>query len=330
MNDRTASGFMLSAALHGLVAALLLFGYFLGDQEAKKLPRVLELVAGEGDNYAATEAPALGSPDSVKVTVPEIAGPPVPIPSMPVIAEPEPTPPSPVQPAPVPPAPEPVVERAPEPKKTVTTAKTTEAKAAPEEKIRDFSKDVARISRKRQARLEAKYKAQREAEERRAKEEALKAKRMTKAEFDAQNRRETAARTAGGTGAKVTHIDTEGIAKGVVGGSTRNKTGGAGGKALTREEGDELDAYFAYLKRRLHEALDKPPGLSDTLVAVAEMRIAADGTLSGARIVRSSGSTEFDQASLEAIARVRSIGPRPDGKSETIRLSFKMKEEEED
>ena len=57
--------------------------------------------------------------------------------------------------------------------------------------------------------------------------------------------------------------------------------------------------------------------------------MAADGTLSGARIKRSSGSDEFDQAVLEAIARVRSIGPRPDGKSEVVKLDFRMREEDE-
>ena len=324
MSSQTSQGFVMSAGLHGLAAALLFFGYLVGQHSSDEPSRVLELVAGEGDNYAATAAPALGSPGGATVTMPTVKTPVVQIPKI-AQPEPEPEPLSPVEPAP------PVVERAP-----VVTKAPPEAKPAPAEPIRDFSKDVKRISTKRKNRLEAKYRAQREAEEkaaeRRRKEAELASKRMTKAEFDAQNRREAADRRAGKTSssAKVSHIDAEGIAAGVVGGSTANKVGGAGGKALTRDEGDVLDAYFAYLKRRLHEALDTPPGLSDSLVAVAEMRIAADGTLSGARIVKSSGSDEFDQAALDAIARVRSIGPRPDGKSETIRLSFKMKEEDED
>ena len=110
--------------------------------------------------------------------------------------------------------------------------------------------------------------------------------------------------------------------------STANKVGGAGGKALTRDEGDALDLYFSLLKRRLKEALDKPPGLSDSLVAGVEVRIAANGLLSGAKVTRSSGSAEFDHAALAAIAHVRSIGPRPDGKSEVLSIPFLMKEED--
>ena len=83
------------------------------------------------------------------------------------------------------------------------------------------------------------------------------------------------------------------------------------------------------MKRRLKEALDKPPGLSDTLVAIVEVRIAANGLLSGAKIASSSGSEDFDHAALAAIARVRSIGPRPDGKSEVLKIPFRMREEDE-
>ena len=55
--------------------------------------------------------------------------------------------------------------------------------------------------------------------------------------------------------------------------------------------------------------------------------IAADGTLSGAKIVRTSGSDEFDRAVLAAFAHVRTIGPRPDKKSELLTLNFRMREE---
>ena len=98
---------------------------------------------------------------------------------------------------------------------------------------------------------------------------------------------------------------------------------------VSRNDGDALDLYFSLLKRRLKEALDKPPGLSDTLVAIVEVHIAGNGLLSGARISKSSGSEEFDQAALAAVARVRSIGARPDGKSETLLIPFRMREEDE-
>jgi len=299
MQAKTTNGFYLSALLHGSIAALVLFFTFAVREEVKESPKVFELVAGEGDNYAATAAPALGRPGGIKIAVPE---PPAPKPAAP-------------EPAPIQAAPEPVAERAPA------------ATKPPPDAIPDLSKSVKRIATKRQIRREAQYRKEREAEERKAKEEELRNKRMTKEEFDRQNKAEAAAKN--GRAPNVSHIDAEGIAAGVVGGSTANKVGGAGGKALTREEGDELDAYFSLLKRRLHEALDKPPGLSDTLVAVAEFRIAADGTLSGVRITRSSGSEDFDHAVLEAFAHVHSIGPRPDGKSEVVSVSFQMREEDE-
>lgn len=306
MQTARANGFFLSALLHGGVIALILLGTYIFQEQVKQAPKVFELVAGEGDNYAATEAPLLGVPGGQKVTMPE---PPAPPPT----PEPSPVQSAPVEPAPLTPAPEPA---------PVTKAAPAQTKPAPDA-IPDFKKSVTRISKKRETRIIKQYEKQKAVEERKRKEEELKSQRMTKEEFDRRNR-QSAARS----GSSVKHIDTEGIRSGVVGGSANNKTGGAGGKALTREEGTELEAYFALLKQRLYEALYKPPGLSDTLVAEAEFRVGADGTLSGVRIKRSSGNSEFDQAVLEAFARVHSIGPRPDGKSEVVSLNFRMREED--
>lgn len=301
MRPNSPSAFFLSTFLHGTVVVLILLLSYFTHSEIKDSPKIFELVAGEGDNYAATEAPALGTEGGVKFSAPEPPAvqlsPPEPVAAP---AQPETV----ITPAPIPKAPAPAV-------------------------IRDFKKDVLRISTKRQARLEAIEKRKREAAERKAKEEALRNKRMTKADFDRQNKAAKApARTST---PKIARIDAEGIKGGVIGGSTANKTGGAGGKALRRDEGaSPLDLYFSLLKQRLKEALDKPPGLSDTLVAVVELRIASDGTLSGAHITASSGNADFDHAALEAIARVRSIGRKPDGRSEIISVRLRMKEEDDD
>ncbi len=306
MQANSPSALFLSATLHGvLIALILLFSYVWNDR-TEEPPKIFELVAGEGDNYMATAAPALGVEGGIKVPLTEAPAP------KPAIAEP----------VPVQPAPEPVVEAAP-----VTPAPKAVAAKPPVDEIRDFSKDVKRIEKKRADRLIAKDRAAREAAEKKAKLEEAKQKKMSKEEFDRQNKSGVSSKT--GTSQKIAKIDAEGIAKGVVGGSTGNKTGGAGGKALSRDEGDALDLYFSLLKRRLKEALDKPPGLSDTLVAIVEVRIAGNGLLSDARISRSSGSEEFDQSALAAIARVRSIGPRPDGKSEVLHIPFRMREEDE-
>lgn len=311
MQPTSPSAFLLSATLHGVCIALVLFFTYGLTQGVKESPKIFELVAGEGDNYMAEEAPALGTPDGVGVAMPDIPAPKV-------FTPPEPAPLQ-AAPAPAPAAPEPVIERVP----------TT--KPAPENVIRDFSKDVKRISTKRQQRLEAAEKKKRDAAERKAKEEALKNQRMTKAEFDKQNKSKGAAAPKGGSPPKIAKIDAKGIAGGIYGGSTANTKGGAGGTALRRDgDADPMDLYFSLLKQKLKDALDKPPGLSDTLVAVVQVELLANGTLTGARIKSSSGSSEFDEAALAAIVRVRSIGPRPDRKSETINIPFRMREMDEE
>lgn len=287
MPDRTPAAFMISLTLHALVVAILMLFAYAVNQRVKEAPKIFELVAGPGNNYNATVAPALGEPGGLKLTVPV---PPAPKP------EPEPVPVIP-EPAPVaevpPPKPVPVVPKAP-PEKPV----------APPKKTPDFAAQINHkvIVAESKAKLQI------------AKERQAEAKRLAKEQADRAKQ------------AKYTPIDAEGIRSGVVGGSTENKTGGAGGKALTAEEGAALDRYFSLLKRRLQEALDRPTGLSDTLVATVEFRISGGGALTGVRIKRSSGSAEFDRAVLAAFAAVGSIGPRPDGKSEVLELDFKMRE----
>jgi colicin import membrane protein len=306
MQANSPRAYIVSTILHVVVVVILLVIGFLVQQRVEKAPKIFELVAGEGDDYNAKTAPALGTPDAIKFNAQEA----------PVV---KPAPPEPVQAAP-----EPVIERAP-----VTPApKVTPVKPPPNDAIRDFSKDVKRISTKRQKNMEAKDRKLREIAEKKEKaaEERKKAT-MTKAEFDRLNKSKSAAPKSAAA-PKIAKIDTKGIASGMTGGDSSAKKG-AGGKALTREDGDALDLYFSLLKRRLKEALDKPPGLSDSLVAIVEVRIAANGLLSGAKIARSSGSEDFDHAALAAVARVRSIGPRPDGKSEVLTIPFLMKEEDE-
>jgi colicin import membrane protein len=299
MQANSSRAILLSTMLHGIAVVLVLVLTYALHRQVQAPPKIFELVAGEGDNYAATAAPALGTPGGVTVDIPAPVAPKV---------QPEPSPVMPAPPA-APPA---------------------------NDAIPDLAKNVKRIAAKRQANLEAKNRAQAKAEERKAQAEAARRakaeaeaqqKRMTKEEFDRLNRGKSTPAPRGAAPVKISRIDAEGIARGVVGGSTANKVGGAGGKALTRAEGDLLDAYFSLLKQRLYEALDKPPGLSDTLVAAVQFRIAADGTLSGAKIVRTSGSDEFDRAVLAAFAHVRTIGPRPDKKSELLTLNFRMREE---
>lgn len=286
MTARSPSAFFLSASLHGLVVALIFLFTYLMQTQVKEVPKVFELVAGEGDNYGATEAPALGTPGGIKIAIP---APPAPQPAK--LAAP---------------APEPAPVKAP-----VEKAVTMAPPKSTETQIPDLAKNVKRIEAKRRAKIEAKDRAERE--------------RLTKAEFDKQNKANKAA-AAGNP--KVARIDADGIASGVIGGSTANKTGGANGTALKRDDGDLLDAYFSLVKQKLRDGLEKPPGLSDSLTAVAEFRLNIDGTISGAHITRSSGSDEFDRAVLDDIHHFSHVNPPDSWKGDTISLTFKMKEED--
>ena len=298
------AAFVTSVVLHSLVVAVLLLAAYSKSFESKPATKVFELVAGEGDNFAATEAPALGSPGGIKLSVPS---PPVPRPEpvAPEVTKPEPVPekPVPTPPIPTPPVPKPPIPVAPpvpkqEPVKSPTEPKPTSSK----------TKTMAEQMRWEAIRSESKIKTQI------ARDKAAEKKRL-----------EQEAKVAKAAAASAPRVDVEGIVKGVQGGSTANKEGGAGGKALVRSDGPVMEAYFGMLRDRLLKALDKPPGLSDTLVAEAEFRIGADGSIRGAKIISPSGSVEFDRAVLEAYSRVR-MPARPDGKSTVQTARFRTKD----
>jgi colicin import membrane protein len=285
MTDRSPGTYFFSAVLHAAIVGLALVLTYVVGQQVPEVPKVFELVAGAGDNYAATAAPALGDLGGIKLKVP---APPAPEPSaalQPVASEPAPL----------------QAETSPQSK----TAKPT-----------NFTKVLDRAAARRESRIMTKYKKQLEAEEKR--------QRLTEEQF-----RKAHPNVALATSSSVTHIDAEGIREGVLGGSTENKTGGAGGNALTREEGDEIEAYFALLVNRLKETFDtlKPADAGDQLTAKVAFYVAADGSLSRVRITRSSGNSEFDQAVMETFSQTASIGPRPDHRGEDVSVEFKMREE---
>jgi colicin import membrane protein len=312
MSDGSGKGFIFSATLHGIVAALMFFS-FVFKRDRNEVPKVFELVAGEGDNYLAREAPALGTPGGVSI-------------EMPAAPEPKPAPPEPSPPETIVPAAPATPPPAP---KVVTPAPTKQ----PDPTVPDFKKKIRRdiivaeskakqeVKKKR----EADAKKQREADAKEAKRLADEEKRMTKEEYDRANKTKTKVASAKGSSVKVPKIDAEGIAKGVVGGSKSNTTGGAGGKALKVENDDVLAAYDALFKQRLRAQFEPPPGLSDSLEVQIEMRSNADGSITGIKVAKSSGSTEFDQAVLDALRRVR-MPSRPDKKSEAIEFTFTMRE----
>ncbi len=284
------NGIFLSATLHGAIVALALLWSFAASINTKPPSRILELVAGEGNNYGATVAPALGTPGGVKLTVPAQPAP------KPETVKPEPAPVTPAEPQPPPqPKAPPMTKQQPAP-----------ATPAPPTKAADTAPNFAKSIRRKLIAADSRAKAAV------AKERAAEAK-------------------AAAAAAKVQHIDAEGIAKGVVGGSAANKDGGAGGRALESTAGSAMERYDAMLIDRLRRALEaeKPPGLSDALIATVVFNIGADGSLTNIRITKRSGSAEFDAAVRAAFRRVGAVGPRPDHRSETdVELDFRAKEQD--
>ena len=132
--------------------------------------------------------------------------------------------------------------------------------------------------------------------------------------------------TDGTRNAKVPKIDTQGVLGGVKGGSTAS-TRGSGGKAMTREEQDQLSTYISFLIQELKRAHEPPNGVSDQLEAKVTFDITASGAILNPRISKSSGNREFDESVLDAFRRMRSIGPTPNRRSDTWTVTFKMRDE---
>jgi len=294
VNANSPQAYFLSAFLHALVVTVVLLLGYAASQTKPETTKVFELVAGTGDNYAATVAPAIGVPGGIKVTVPEI----------PAARVPEPPAPPPES---VPQA-VPMTEAPP-----VPVAKAPPAKAAPPrtDQVPNYSKVLQRTENRKAARIEAQYHKQLE------KQAAAEKKQRESYE---QYLRENGGKP--GASAKP-----EGIAGGVAGGSTANKEGGAGGKALSRDEMDLLDSYFAMLIARAKESIVPPPGVSDRLAARVQFYNSASGALSSVRIVRSSGNSDFDNSVLEAFRHIQ-MPPRPDHRGETVTLTFNLRDED--
>jgi colicin import membrane protein len=194
--------------------------------------------------------------------------------------------------------------------------------------VPNFTRSIKRTIQKEKAKTDKEIKKQREADARAAKERELADKRLSYAEYQKSlgNKQSPAQKSAAGGGASAPgpRIDASGIKKGVTGGTGAGSKG-AGGTALSAAEGAAMERYESMLIQRLKEAHEKPGGLSDLLTADVRFTMAANGSFSSVRIVRSSGNADFDQSVIEAFARVR-MPARPDGKTEVIELTFRMKE----
>lgn len=317
---RFNKSFLVSAGVHLGGLALLVGLTALVSNNANESPAVFELVAGEGNNYMATEAPSgseAGTAADGAVALPAMD----PVQNW--------TPPAPTAMEAVAPPP----EAAPLPK-TATTAAT----AAPNfvktinSKIKQAKAKADReIKKQRAADQQAALEAAKKAEAAANQAKAAKAAAMTHDQFvkSNPNAATTGPRTRSATSAPAAspgaRIDANGILRRGVTGATGAGSTGAGGTALSRAEANAMDAYFSFLMQKLRENHEKPPGLSDLLNAQVAFTVGSDGTLFDVHITSSSGNAAFDQSVLDAFARTR-LDPPPNKKTEAYHLTFLIKE----
>jgi colicin import membrane protein len=317
MSTHSTSSYSLSLLLHGAFVAALVFTAFAFNEEAKnETTKIFELVAGAGDNWGATEAPAIGTPEGVKFQ--PSANPVVQPTPAPVAPQPEPVAPAPVQPSPIvaTPVEPPVTAPKIEPKKTPPPQKT-------------FAQQVEQVAARKERQLMTKYRkaeAEREkkeaaAEAKRKAAEAAAAKQMSYSEFSKNNPRKVASNNAKTGATSYEKISTKGIAGGVDGGTTDKA--GSRGKVLSWAELDQLGTYFAMLKQRVRDAHVLPLGVNENLSARVSFHVAESGAISQVKIIRSSGSADFDQSVIAAFKAVGSIGKRPDERGSTLESDFK-------
>lgn len=275
---RSPSAFLLSALLHALIVVGVLVFAWWAQRRQEERPQIFELVAGEGSDYAATEAPTTAVPDlpTVKLELPE--PPPV------VTPAPAPQPPPPrIEPAPQP-APPPPPKREPPPpapKQTLKIEKAPEPK--PEQPRTTFSDYVKQHGAPKPQPQKAPPKISPKT------------------------------------------IDGDSIARRVPSTTTNSATQGAGGTALTRPEADLWQAYISLIIQRIRRSMESA-GVTDLRSARVEFRVSVDGRVSGARIIASSGSSEFDAAVLAAFRSIGLLGPPPTGRAEALAVTIEMRE----
>jgi TonB family protein len=67
--------------------------------------------------------------------------------------------------------------------------------------------------------------------------------------------------------------------------------------------------------------------LSANLTCAGEMRLAADGTSTAARLVRTSGRADFDGSALRAVNETEKVPPPPGGGAfQTIEINFNLQD----
>lgn len=137
--------------------------------------------------------------------------------------------------------------------------------------------------------------------------------------------------TAGGPG-RTTTSEPPKINMGAVLGEasvTDPKPGAGSGPAVTPAAsaggGETPAAYLDRLFAKLRAEHQKPEGLDDGLQARVEFVVRADGSVTGVRILKTSGNAEFDASVLAAFRQVSGLGSPPAGVTGVNAVTFRTR-----
>lgn len=300
MRANSPSAIFASLLLHAVVAAIIaaLSLYIAQVQSQQRPPVIFDLVAGPPTAPDELVAPALGNTLTLPKSAPQVA--------------------------------EPIRQRetAPEPKPVVQTVKTRLIEEVVPTPPKETPKPKQKVKPKSKPQLTKEAKAVVNEMNKKRMVSYLNEKKKIDREIAKQEAARKAAEARAKAAAAVKGVDVKGIREGVLRGSPTNTRGGGGGKALSREEADELLVYQTLLKNELKGIFDelKPTGLADSLNADVTFLVAANGEIGNVRIARSSGNSEFDQAVLASFRRLVWHKRRPDGKTDTWQLTFRMRD----
>ncbi len=93
---------------------------------------------------------------------------------------------------------------------------------------------------------------------------------------------------------------------------------------LSATDQREMERYFARLRVAIERSWSKPSAATTGMSATVRFSLSAQGRITGARVVSSSGSQEFDRSIVQAFERLASFEAPPDGESYTPSLTFRV------
>lgn len=304
LNFRTT--FLWVLALH--IVLIVGFTFIRWPQKVVPAPVIMEMLPLEA--MVAPLAPPAAPAPAIETPSPPTPVPAPPTPEPPVVVEPEPTPPPPKIVAPI------VKNPAPAPSR-IQVAPEEETPTPPKKNPTPVpvKKEVAKEPSKKTPRIKAD---------------------LTPTARPTSTAKSASTAKSSSTQATASASAPSGLAASDVAsrlGSTLQGAGvtqSIGGVAVSAAGGaavaSEFGWFFTLIRDQLYAAWDQPRDLAGLkLTTQIRIRVAADGSVSGAEIVDRSGNTKFDQSALAAARAVTQLKkPRPDGCPELITINFQL------